>query len=178
MPATGRLTVTLRRTQKLAAVLPVTIATPPAPDNALGDWYANRLVVDRKPLVLLLSSRALLAILLPARDLRSLPSRLGEVVAQRLRRAGMEKQLIDAEVAAMGQVHVSKTSDRAVVGIMVDFAKMIPYHLERGGWDESRLLFVEAKLARAPCFSGRPGDQTVFPEVATRALMAKRWRAG
>jgi hypothetical protein len=156
-------------------VLPATTATPPAPDTALGDWYANRLVVDRKPLLLLLSSRALLAILLPARELRTLPLRLGDVVAQRLRRFGIEKQLIDAEVAAMGRVHVAKTSDRAVVGIMVDFANMIPYHLARGAWYESTLPFVEAKLARVPCFSSRSDAQTVFPELATRTVLADRW---
>jgi hypothetical protein len=159
-------------------MLPVTTVTPPASDNALGDWYANRLVVDRKPLLLLVSARALLPIVLPARDIRSLPTRLGEVVAQRLRRLGMEKRFVDAEVGAMGQVHVAKTSDRAVVGIMVDFAKAIPYHLDRGAWDESTLPFVEAALAETPCFSARPGDQTVFPELATRTLMTARWRAG
>ena len=159
-------------------MLPATTATPPAPDTALGDWYANRLVVYRKPLLLLLSSRALLAILLPARDLRTLPSRLGGVVAQRLRRFGIAKQLIEAEVAAMDRVHVAKTSDRAVVGIMVDFANMIPYHLDRGAWDESTLPFVEAKLAGAPCFSSRSGEQTVFPNLATRTLLVERWGAG
>ena len=159
-------------------MLPATTATPPAPDTALGDWYANRLVVDRKPLLLLLSSRALLAILLPARDLRTLPARLGEVVTQRLRRFGIDQRLIEAEVAAMGRVHVSKTGDRAVVGIMVDFANMIPYHLDRGAWDESTLPFVEAKLAGAPCYSSRSGEQTVFPDRATRAVLADRWGAG
>lgn len=159
-------------------MLPVTTVTPPASDNALGDWYANRLVVDRKPLLLLVSSRALLPILLPARNLRSLPARLGEVVAQRLWRFGIERRLIDAEVGAMSQVHVAKTSDRAVLGIMVDFAKVIPHHLDQGAWDESTLPFVEAALAETPCFSGRPGDQTVFPEIATRTLMTTRWRAG
>jgi hypothetical protein len=77
----------------------------------------------------------------------------------------------------MGRVHVSKTSDRAVVGIMVDFANMIPYHLARGAWDESTLPFVEAKLARAPCYSSRSGTQTVFPDVATRTVLAERWGA-
>lgn len=81
-----------RRTEKLASVLPATIATPPAPDTALGNWYANRIVVDRKPLLVLLGSRALLAILLPARQLRTLPLRLGGVVAQRPRRFGVEKR--------------------------------------------------------------------------------------
>ena len=172
------MTVTLRRTQKLASVLPATIETPPAPDSALGDWYANRIVVNRKPLLLLLSSRTLLAILLPARELRALPSRLGDVVAQRLRRLGIEQRLIEAEVGAMDPVLVSKTSDRAIVGIMVDFANMIPYHLDRGAWDESTLPFVEARLAKVPCFTSRAGEQTVFPDVATRTVLAERWGAG
>jgi hypothetical protein len=172
------LTVTLRRTEKLSSVLPATIATPQEPDTALGDWYANRIVVDRKPLLLLLSSRAFLAILLPARELRTLPSRLGEVVAQRLRRFGIAQRVINAEVAAMDRVLVSKTGNRAVVGIMVDFANMIPYHLDRGAWDESTLPFIEAKLAGAPCFSSRSGEQTVFPDLATRAVLAERWGAG
>ena len=107
-----------------------------------------------------------------------MPSRLGGVVAQRLRRFGIEQRLIDAEVAAMDRVFVSKTGDRAVVGIMVDFANMIPYHLDRGAWDESTLPFVEAHLAAAPCFSSRSGDQTVFPELATRAVLTERWGAG
>ena len=158
-------------------MLPATTATPPAPDTALGDWYANRIVVDRKPLLLLLSSRTLLAILLPARDLKALPSQLWETVARRLRRFGVEKRLIEAEVAAMGHVHVAKTADRAVVGIMVDFANMIPYHLERGAWDESTLPFVEAQLAEVPCFSSRSDAQTVFPDQATRALLSERWSA-
>lgn len=172
------MSVTLRRTQKLASLLLETTDSPPAPDNALGDWYVNRVVVDRKPLLLLISSRALLPILLPAREVSRLPSRLGQVVAQRLRRLGMEGLLIDAEVRAMGQVHVSRTSDRAVVGIMVDFAKMLPYHLDQGRWDESTLPFVEAQLAQNPCFSSRPGDQTVFPEPAAHTLITARWRTG
>lgn len=47
------MTVTLRRTQKLARALPLSSESPPPPDTALGDWYVNRLVVDRRPLLLL-----------------------------------------------------------------------------------------------------------------------------
>jgi hypothetical protein len=64
------------------------------------------------------------------------------------------------------------------VGILVDFGFMIPYHLERGAWDETTLPFMETKLAKNPCFAGRPGDGTVFPEQATPALLASKWDAG
>jgi hypothetical protein len=169
--------VILRRTQKLAAQLTATTASASLSDTALGDWYVNRLIVDRKPLLLLVSSRSLISLLIPARDARNLPTRLADLVARRLRRMGIAPKLVEREVAAMSPVHVAKTVDRSVVGILVDFAAMIPYHLERGGWDETTLPFVERKLAKNPCFAGRAGDGTVFPEKATPALLASRWDA-
>lgn len=169
--------VILRRTQKLASQLPASADTHLLPDTALGDWYVNKLVVGRKPLLLIASSRSLLAILIPARDVRSLPSRLPGLVAHRLKRMRISDRLIAAEVAAMSPVRVAKTTDRSVVGILVDFAFMIPFHLEHGAWDETTLPFVEAKLAKNPCFAGRAGNQTVFPEMATPALLASRWNA-
>jgi hypothetical protein len=54
--------VVLRRTQKLATALPLTGTSVTQSDTALGDWYVNRLVVDRRPLLLLISARALLPI--------------------------------------------------------------------------------------------------------------------
>jgi hypothetical protein len=167
--------VVLRRTQKLAAQLPASADAFPCSDTALGDWYVNRIVVDRKPLLLLASSRSLLAIITPARDVGSLPSRLPSLVAQRLKRMRIPDRLIAAELAAMAPVGVAKTADRSVVGILVDFAFMIPFHLERGAWDETTLPFIETQLAKNPCFAGRSRDQTVFPEQATPALLASRW---
>ncbi|MEP7347123.1 MAG: hypothetical protein ABI877_17770 [Gemmatimonadaceae bacterium] len=159
-------------------MLPVTALNATPPDTALGDWYINRLVVDRRPLLLLVSARSLLPILLPARDVGTLPARLGTIVAQRLRRLGIERSLIEAEVAAMAPVHVAKTADRAVVGIMVDFAFAAAHHLPIGGWDETTLPFIEAKLAETPCYSSRPFAETVFPDDATPKLLKDRWGAG
>ncbi len=170
--------VVLRRTQKLASQLPASTETTLASDTALGDWYVNRLVVDRKPLLLMASSRSLISILIPATDVRTLPARLPTLVAQRLRRMRIPDRLIATEVAAMSPVGVAKTADRSVVGILVDFGMMIPYHLERGAWDETTLPFVEAKLAKNPCFAGRPDGNTIFPEQATPALLALKWDAG
>lgn len=169
--------VTLRRTQKLARALPIAANSVGESDTALGDWYVNRLFVDRRPLLLLVSSRTLFPLLLPARDVGTLPSRLADVVGARLRRAGIARRLIAAELAAMEPVTVAKTADRSVVGIMVDFAFAVGHYLPVGGWDETTLPFVEAKLAETPCFSSRRFSETVYPDRDTPARLAAVWGA-
>jgi hypothetical protein len=105
----------------------------------LGDWYVNRIVVDRQPLLLLVSSTSLLPMVVPARDVRGLPGRLADVVETRLRRLGIASRTIEAETRAMHPVVLAPTEDRSVVGIAVDFAKSLPYYLESGPWDDSTL---------------------------------------
>lgn len=167
--------VVLRSTGKLQASLPAS-SHPVAPsDTALGDWYINRLVIDRQPLLLLVSSCSLLAVLTPARAVRTLPTRLPALIAGRLQRLGVAPQLIDAEIRAMAPVVIAKTGDRSVVGFLVDFAKMIPYYLEAGAWDERTLSSVEAKLARTPCHAGKRFEDMIFPDRAAPKLLAERW---
>lgn len=174
LPSTHpRVTVTIRRTKKLAASLRSTTASAPPPDTALGDWYANRVVVYRRPLILLISARSLLPIVLPARDVRTLPQRLADIVAQRLSRLPVDQRVIDAEVAEMHPVHVSNTADRSVVGIMVDFAHSIPYHLTPDSVDHS-LVDLEDRLAATPCHATRAGS-AVFPESRAPELLVARW---
>jgi hypothetical protein len=91
--------VVLRATKKVLSKLSAEPGRVAASDTALGDWYVNRLVVDRQPLLLLVSACSLLSLLLPARDVRTLPGRLPTLVATRLQRLGIAAALIDAEVA-------------------------------------------------------------------------------
>lgn len=169
--------ITLRRTQKLRAFLP--LAGPSGPsDAALGDWYVNRIVVDRKPLLLLVSSASLLPILVPARDVRTLPERLGEIVARRLRRMGVDAATVEAERAAMSPVHVGQTADRSVLGIMVEFAKMLPHHMTARRWEDAELQSAEDWLADTPCRASAPAGSTVFPVERTRELLSATWAGG
>jgi hypothetical protein len=169
--------VVLRPTHKLRRLLAVSPEPPVASDTALGDWYVNRLVVDKQPLLLLVSARALLPLLLPARDVRTLPNRLPSLVATRLRRLGVAEPLISAELAVMAPVVVGPTVDRSVMGTMVDFAKSVPYHLEVGGWDDTTLPFVEGRLAQTPCHAARRFHEVIFPEDDAPRLLAERWYA-
>jgi hypothetical protein len=141
-------------------------------DTALGDWYVNRFVVDRQPLLILVSSTSLLSILMPAHDLRTLAARLPALVADRLQRLRVEFALVDGEIRAMASVRVAPTEDRAVLGCLVDFVKTVPYHLDVGAWDLTTLPFVEARLAETPCHLGRT---LIWPARTAPELLTARW---
>jgi hypothetical protein len=170
--------VILRATHKLAAALPINGAGGETSDTALGDWFVNRLVVDRRPLLLLLSEKSLLPILTPARDVSRLPAALPELVTRRLRQLGVDSAAIERERAAMSPVITSRTNNRSVMGFMVDFAKAIPYYLEAGAWDDSTLPFVEAKLAETPCHASKRLSEVIWPARAAMALLSSSRRAG
>ena len=75
----------------------------------------------------------------------------------------------------MAPVQIAATVDRSVLGIMVDFAKGVPYYLEAGRWDATALGVVEDRLAETPCHAGKPSDQVIFPETKAPALLTAKW---
>ena len=169
--------VLLRATQKILRSLTPTVPDSAVSVNALGDWYVNRIVVDRKPLLLLASSKSLLAIVTPARDVKTLPERLPKIVEGRLGRLGVGDEIIVSEVAVTASVGVGRTVDRSVVGQLVDFAKSIPYYLPVNGWDESDLISVEESLAETPCRSSRSFAEVIFPREKAIELLETTWPA-
>ena len=169
--------VILRPTRKLSSLLPATEVIPTSSDTALGDWYVNRVMVDRQPLLLLVSSTSLLPMLIPARNVRGLPARLAALVEARLRRCGLDDRTIAAETLAMASVAVGPTVDRSVLGIMVDFAKAVPYHLEPGQWGETTLRIVEEHLAATPCHAALSWDRVIFPEKKAPEVLRAKWLA-
>jgi hypothetical protein len=167
--------VFLRGTKRVLRYLPEPSDTSGQADTGLGDWYANRLVVGRKPLLLLVSSTSLLPILAPARDVRSLPDRLADLVSVRLKRLGVAERLVIQEICAMDPVQIAPTCDRTVLGIMVEFSRIVPHYLREDGWDEDSLAQVEAKLAETPCRASRRLDEVVFPCLAAPKILAAHW---
>ncbi len=170
--------VVLRATQKVLRLLPQSGHSPGASDTALGDWYVNRIVIARQPLLLLVSEKSLLSILTPARDVKGLPKRLPEAVAARLRRLGIDEAVVAAEIGAMSAVVVGKTTDRSVTGQMVDFAKHLTYYLPDNGWNEWDLHAAENKLAEMPCRASGPFDKVIFPQDAALRRLSDAWSGG
>jgi len=167
--------VHLRATQKLLRLLPQPVETVEPPGAALGDWYVNRIVVDRRGLLILVSSTSLLPILISARDVRTLPSRLPEIVASRIERLGIEASVIDAELRAMGEVLVGRTLDRSVLGTTVEFGRDIPAHLPVGTWTDEDLSDLEDRLETSPCRASRRTADVIFPRDKARELLNAQW---
>ena len=168
--------VILRATQKVVKSLPRSLKGQDSSDTALGDWYVNRVVVDRRPLLLFVSSKSLLAILAPARNVKTIPGRLSTLVSDRLQRLRIEEHLIDSEMRAMQDVEVGSTQDRSVTGTMVDFAKALPYYLPIDGWSDSELRSVEDRLSETPCRCSRSYEETIWPRDVTHRLLKERWK--
>jgi hypothetical protein len=171
--------VLLRATRKVLRLLPESAGSVIASSTiALGDWYVNRLVVDRQPLLLLVSSNSRLAVVTTARDMKSLSKRLRSIVAARLARLGVNRSAMAREIEASSVVVVARTADRSVLGQMVDFAKMIPFHLPDSGWSEGDLKAVEDCLAETPCRAGGRFEDVICPREATIRLLEDQWCAG
>jgi hypothetical protein len=140
--------VTLRCTSRLLARLKVEpTPVPPEPTTLLGDWHANLIHVGRQQLVLAVADRTLLPVVVPAAPTTTLVPRFRVALRHVLAFVGVGREAIDREDGEMAGVTYGKTNNRPVMGIMVDFAKLLPHFLER---DES-LLAVSLKLARTPC---------------------------
>lgn len=167
--------VFLRATRQVLSKLGKSSAADAASDTALGDWFVTQLFVDRKPLLLLISSLSYLAIITPARGVADLPARLPDLVSARLRRLGTPAPQVAAEVALMTPVRVGPTNDRSVNGILTNFAREVPYHLPVRGWDLTSLPFVEARLAENPCHAGRRWEEVIAAERKAPELLAKKW---
>jgi len=152
--------ITLRCTRKVARRLTLTPgAETQLPTNRLGDWYANALNIGHQRLVLCVSERSLLSLVLPARDLRQLPSRLPDAVRSLLERLGIPSEIAEPEIAAMLPIAVGLTRNRSVVGSMVDLAREAAFFLAPP-IPRAPVADVELALAAVPCLQLEPD---VFP---------------
>lgn len=159
---------TLRGTRRLVRRLTLTPgADELIPTNKLGDWYANALNVGHQRFVLCVSERSLLSLVLPARDLRQLPSRLPDAVRSLLVRLGIPVEIAEAEVVSMDPISVGLTRNRSVVGSMVDLGREAAFMLAPPV-SYPPVPDIELKLAGVPCLQLKPD---VFPFRTAGALL-------
>jgi hypothetical protein len=167
--------VVLRATQKVLRSLPTGGSQVIASDTALGDWYVNRVALDRQPLLLLVSAKSLLAILEPARELKKLPLRLPSLVEERLKRLPVNKHAIECEVEATRDVAIGKTTDRSVLGQMVDFGKTLSFIIPEGFWGAADLRDAEDRFAETPCRCSSRDEDVIWPERMAVQLLETTW---
>ncbi|MBI1944526.1 MAG: hypothetical protein HYS27_02450 [Deltaproteobacteria bacterium] len=159
---------TLRCTQKLLKRLKTAPSpSPPAPTTVLGDWYANHVIVGRQHLVVCCSERTYLPVIVPARELASLPSRLTDALGTMLVALDVPEGALREELAAMSEVAIGKTASRVVVGVLTEYARMLGGGLRGGGGLTRESLW----LAETPLFAST--SRTVWPIEATRQAFSQ-----
>lgn len=94
-----------------------------------------------------------------------------------LQRLGVPPSVIAAETATLTPVRVARTSDRSVLGTLVNFTRELPCHLPINGWDETTLPFVEFRLGETPSRDPRTGKDTLWPARDAKRLLMERWGA-
>lgn len=169
--------VIIRATQKVRKYLPATFKDEYISDSALGDWFVNRTIVDRKPLLLFVSSKSLLPMVTPARNVSTITERFAELVSERLKRLGLAEDLIRSEIQIMDEVTVAPTNNRSVTGSMVDFAYHLPYYLPEGNWTDENFKLAEDRLAEIPCRVGHSAKEAIWPAALAKELILEKWGA-
>ena len=120
--------------------------------------------IGRRQLVLAVNDTTLLPVVVPAAPYAALALRLRAAAGELLRTLGLPGDAAEREEAAMEDVAYAKATNRQVLGILVDFAKAMPFYLEH----DPGLLGVTLKLAGTPC--GPLYASTVFPNETAMGL--------
>ena len=139
---------TLRCTRKLLRRIGATPSSEAiAPSTVLGDWYANLLYTRPTQLVLAMSERSLLAVVVPAAPLQTLPDRLRTQVEELLGAIGVPPESVAREVEAMREVSVGTTASRAVLGCMNDAVVQLQAYPRARPGERPALVDLELHLA-------------------------------
>ena len=118
----------LRCTQKLLSRLKAkpgldsTVAT-----TLLGHWYANLIYIGRQQLILCVSEKSFLPVLLAAKDLPTMPTRLLNGAAWMLTKIGVPELAMQHELAAMHGFVIGRTQSRQVLGVMNEMVIYISF---------------------------------------------------
>lgn len=142
--------VIFRCTQKLAKKfkLPLEKDCPETSTNILGDWYFNYFIFARKYYLLGVSEKSLLPVIIPAKEIKDFPARLGGELNKILEFLGIEKQKIDEETSAMQKIRFAATKSKIVLGCQNDSIRLLPYILDDN--PHSSLLEISLTLGRTP----------------------------
>jgi hypothetical protein len=119
-----------------------------APTTALGTWYANILFFHHRQVLLFVSDLSRLAVITPAKDVRSLANHLTEHLAILLKHIDAQPKWIDAEIREMANISFATTHSRSVLGTMNDYKIQIAFMLEES--EDMSPLEIAMNLVECP----------------------------
>lgn len=162
--------VHLRATKKVLGRLRAQPTEGLPAQNVLGDWYVNRVVWDRQPVLVLMSSASRLTIFEPAREVSKLPERLADLVQLRLLMLGIPAERVDRELAAMGNVIIARTNDRSTLSAMTQITLDAGCIMASTSW-EGGMLLPELQTLMARHLTKIKGKGYIKPGEEAYALL-------
>lgn len=157
----------VRATKKL-----LRLAGPPtAPEEEhgttlLGPWYAT-VLFWRPRVALLVNESTLVPILMPLAPASTLTSRIAEQVAALLTVHDAPAAIVEQERQHMRTCQLGVTTNRSVVGIMTEFARLAEIHHDAD--PASDLAALAVQLGRTPC--GPLYERNVSPDRELAAVL-------
>ena len=142
------------------------------PTTALGNWYANILFFSHLQLLLFVSENSRLAVVTPAREIKSLPNHLIHHLSALLERLDAPPQWIEAEVREMTDARIAKTHSKSVLGTMNDYDFQIEVMIQRSGIVDP----LEMAINLSVCPIGPLQYQN--PHEVSFELLKRRYSAG
>ena len=103
-------------------------------------------------MILCTSERSLLSVIVPAKDLATLPVRIADALDYLLTRLGVPDAAISRELREMQWVRFAPTASRRVLGHMNDFAFHVE-HMASHGDGPLYMSDLAEQLAETPCGS-------------------------
>jgi hypothetical protein len=95
------------------------------PEAALGNWFADILFFRRRQILLFVSDNSRLAVITPAKEVRSMANHLTIHLSALLENLGAQPAWIDAEMRKMAGARFTTTNSRSVLGTMNDYRMQI-----------------------------------------------------
>jgi hypothetical protein len=118
--------INLRFTKKLLSRLHVTeFEEEDISSNLLGEWYANCIILYRKPYVLFTNKQTILSIVIPLKESNTLLVRFLASLREVLTELRIPEYAINYELNQMSVIKYGHTNNRSLLGNMKDLSNGI-----------------------------------------------------
>ncbi|TCO46433.1 DUF6933 domain-containing protein [Actinocrispum wychmicini] len=157
----------VRATKKLLRLTgPSTARDDDRGTTLLGPWYAT-VLFWRPRVALLVNESTLLPVLVPLAPASTLTSRIAEQVTTVLTAHHAPAAIINQERQHMQACQLGATTNRSVVGVMIEFARLAEIH--HNADPSMDLTGLAVRLATTPC--GPLYDRNVSPDRELAATL-------
>ncbi len=123
-------------------------------DDSLGSWYANIIFISRKKCLLFVNEKTLFAFIIPGikkSDLKNIKDLFIENLTLNFNYIGIEQSTIKIIIDSYKEIEIGKTTNRSVLGSMIDYAKCYKYQIQfEDGQLIGNILEINSEMNEMP----------------------------